>query len=332
MRTMSACVLEFIRDPRGVWTLPADQLERLRAEFPAVRFVSPPTREAVSDSLAEADVVLGWAVTSENFSSARRLRWVHLTAAGVGAALFPALVESHVVLTNGRGLHSVAMAEHALGLMLSFARKLHLARDAQHQRRWSQTELLTGPPPFRVLTGGTLVVVGLGRVGSELAERARVLGLRVIAVRRHPASPAHPANEQWPSDRLYEALALADWLVLAAPLTDDTRRLIDGEALSQLKPGAVLINLGRGALVDESALIEALQRGTLGGAGLDVTAEEPLGESSALWEMPNVILTPHVSGLAPRLWERAIDQFANNLRAFLDGRPLENVVDKRAGY
>ena len=332
MQTMSVCVLVFIQDPRGVWTLPNHQVERLHREFPAVRFVSPPSREAVPDVLERADVVLGWAVRPENFARAGRLRWIHLTAAGVGAALFPALIESDVVMTNGRGLHSVAMAEHALGLMLSFARKLHLARDAQQGRHWIQRELLLEPPPFLVLEGGTLVLVGFGRVGTEIAKRARAFGLRVIVIRRHPASPADPADEQWPPARLHQALALADWLVLAAPLTDQTQGMIGRAELSSMKPSAVLLNLGRGALVDESALIDALERGALGGAGLDVTAEEPLGEESALWRLPNVILTPHVSGLGPGLWERAVDQFAGNLHAFLEGRPLENVVDKRAGY
>ena len=332
MRSMSACVLEFIRDPRGVWSLPPELLDRLRRDFPAVRILSPGSREDVRELLPEADVVLGWAVTADNFALARRLRWIHLTAAGVGPALFPALIESNVILTNARGLHAVAMAEHAIGLMLSFARKLHLARDAQRERRWIQRELLTEPPPFRDLAGGTLALIGLGHVGRAVAERARALGLRVIALRRRPASPPDPAHEQWPAERLSEALALADWVVLAAPLTDGTRHLLGRTELARLKPDAVLINLGRGALVDERALIEALERGALGGAGLDVTEEEPLAEASPLWNMPQVILTPHVSGLAPRLWERALEQFARNLGAYLAGRPLENVVDMRAGY
>lgn len=332
MPNMSACVLEFIRDPRGVWSLPAGQVERLRREFPAVRFVSPSTREEAAGSLDQADVVLGWAVTADNFARARRLRWIHLTAAGVGAALFPALIESDVTLTNARGLHAPAMAEHAIGMMLAFARKLHLARDAQRERRWIQSELLTEPPPFRDLAGSTLALVGLGHVGRAVATSARALGLHVIAVRRHPGASSDPAHEQWPPERLGEALARADWVVLAAPLTDATRALIGARELARMKPDAVLINLGRGALVDEPALVAALREGRPGGAGLDVTAEEPLPEASPLWSMPNVIVTPHVSGLAPRLWERAVDQFAGNLRAFLDGRPLENVVDKRAGY
>lgn len=325
-------MLEFIRDPRGVWSLPATQVDRLRRDFPAVRFVSPPARDDVPGLLADADVVLGWAVTRETFPLARRLRWVHLTAAGVGTALFPELIESDVVLTNARGLHAAAMAEHAIGLMLTFARKLHLARDAQRERRWKQRDLMLEPPPYRDLAGSTLALVGLGHVGAAVAVRARALGVRVIAVRRHPANPPEPADEQWTAGRLGDALALADWVVLAAPLTGQTRELIGRAELARMRSDAVLINLGRGALVDEAALVTALERGALGGAGLDVTAEEPLPESSPLWTMPQVVITPHISGLAPRLWERAIDQFARNLERYLAGRALENVVDKRAGY
>ncbi|MGH7741974.1 MAG: D-2-hydroxyacid dehydrogenase [Candidatus Eiseniibacteriota bacterium] len=332
MRAMSACLLEFIRDPRGVWSLPPEEVDRLRRDFPAVRLLSPRTREEASDQLSEADVVLGWAVTADNFARAKRLRWVHLTAAGVGPALFPALIESDVIMTNARGLHAVAMAEHAIGLMLSFARKLHLARDAQREQRWIQRQLLQEAPAFRDLTGATLVLVGLGHVGAAVAERARALGMRVVAVRRRPAPRPEPAHEQWPQARLAEAFAIADWVVVAAPLTENTRHLIWRAELSRMKRDAVLINLGRGALIDEPALVEALERGALGGAGLDVTEEEPLPETSPLWKLPQVILTPHVSGLAPRLWERAIDQFSRNLQAYLAGRPLENVVDKRAGY
>jgi phosphoglycerate dehydrogenase-like enzyme len=325
-------VLEYIRDAEAVWNLPAAEMARLRAAFPAVEFLSPPDRAAVDAQLPRADAVFGWAVTPRNFEAARRLRWIHVSAAGVGPLLFPALVESEVVLTNGRGLHSVAMAEHTLGVILAFARKLHLARDAQRERRWTQKELWKASPPYEFLAGGTLGLVGFGTVGRALAERARPLGLEVIAVRRHPASDPSPADAQWGSDRLGELLARADWLVLAPPLTAETHGLIGAPELARMKPTAVLINLGRGALVDEAALIAALRERRIGGAALDVFVEEPLPAASPLWEMPDVIVTPHVSGLGPRYWERAVDQFAANLRAFLEGRPLGNVVDKRAGY
>ena len=325
-------VLEFLRDEEAVWNLPPHLVGGLARRFPDVRFESPPDRAAAERLLPEADVVYGWLLREENFHLARRLRWVHVSAAGVGSLLFPALVESPVVFTNGRGLHAVSMAEHAVGLMLAFARKLHLARDLQHRRHWGQVDLWVGEPPFGQLAGGTLTLVGLGAVGSAVAERAAALGLHVIAVRPHPAADSAPASEQWGVERLHEALARADWVVLAAPHTDTTRGLIGAAELQRMKPTAVLVNLGRGALVDEPALVEALRAGRLAGAGLDVTCHEPLAADSPLWSLPNVVLTPHVSGLGPLYWERAVDQFAANLENFLAGRPLFNVVDKRAGY
>ena len=325
-------VLEFIRDPEAVWNLPAPAMERLRREFPDVVFDSPPDQAEADRALPRAEVVLGWGVRRENFRSAKRLRWIQVTAAGVGHMLFPELVESEVVVTNGRGIHAVAMAEHTIGVILAFVRKLHLARDEQHRKRWTQKELWAGPPEFGELGGRMLGLVGLGSVGEAIAVRARALGLGVIAVRRHPRPDPGPADEQWGPERLPELLSRADFVVLAAPLTAATRGLIGRDAFGRMKPGAVLVNLGRGGLVDEEGLIEALREGRIAGAALDVFRDEPLPAESPLWEMPQVIVTPHVSGLGPRYWERAVDLFARNLRAWQAGERLVNVVDKRAGY
>ena len=331
-------MLVFIRDPEGIWTLPDSALAALEREFPTVRFIAPKDRAEADARLPEADVVLGWAVTPRNFASAKRLRWIHVTAAGVTAQLFPELAASDVALTNGRGLHSASMAEHTLGVMLAFARKLHLARDAQGERRWTQRELWTGQHPYAALAGATLGLVGLGHVGEAVAASARALGMRVLAVRRHPAGANTPAaavssaHEQWGLEHLADLLAASDWVVLAAPLTADTRHLIGAAQLAQMKREAVLINLGRGALVDEPALIAALTEGRIAGAGLDVFEKEPLPADSPLWSMPQVIVTPHISGVGPRYWERAMEQFAAHLRAYLEKRALENLVDKRAGY
>jgi phosphoglycerate dehydrogenase-like enzyme len=324
-------VLEYVRDPAGAWTLPPALLEDLRRAFPDVAIVSPPDRAACDAALPDADVVLGYAVRPHNFASARRLRWIQLTAAGVGPALFPELVASEVVVTNGRGLYSDAMAEHALGLMLAFARRLHLARDLQREKRWGHLTLRDGAG-FGTLEGTTLGIVGFGSIGAALARRARGFGMRVIGLRRTPAAPPDPADAQWPLGRLRELLAIADWLVLAAPLTADTEGMIGAAELAAMPRHAVLVNLGRGALLDEEALAAALAAGRIGGAGLDVFREEPLPDSSPLWSLPNVIVSPHVSGLRADLWPRAIALFARNLAAFRAGRPLENVVDKRAGY
>ncbi len=325
-------VLEFNRSKDGVWNLPPSGVERLRRDFPGLEFVSPADEREADSLLPGAEVVFGWAVTAANFASASRLRWIQITAAGVGSQLFPALVQSDVLLTNGRGLHATAMAEHTLGVLLAFARKLHLARDAQNRSRWTQHELWTEDPAFGQLEGATLGLVGLGSVGSGIASRARALGLEVIAVRRRPSADPAPADQQWGVERLPDLVARADFLVLAAPLTAETRGLMDRATIARMKRSAVLVNLGRGSLVDEAALIDALREGRIAGAALDVFRDEPLPASSPLWSMPQVIVTPHVSGLGPRYWERAVDLFAHNLRAYLAGEPLANLVDKRAGY
>jgi phosphoglycerate dehydrogenase-like enzyme len=325
------CVIEFIRHADPVWNLPRPLVDDLRRRFPDVTFLSPADRAESDRLLPRADVVLGWAVKPENFARAERLRWIQVTAASVAGLLFPALVESEVVVTNGRGLHAVSMAEHTIGVILAFARKLHLARDAQREGRWAQDEL-AGGAPLRDLAGATLGLVGFGTIGRAVAERARALGLRVLAVRRHPAADPDPAHEQWGTDRLPELLERSEVVVLAPPLTAATRGMIGHDELGRMRPDALLVNLGRGPLVDEAALIEALERGRIAGAALDVFDAEPLPASSPLWRMPQVILTPHVSGLGPRLWERGMELFARNLVAYRDGRPLENLVDKRAGY
>ncbi|HEY6196585.1 MAG TPA: D-2-hydroxyacid dehydrogenase [Candidatus Eisenbacteria bacterium] len=327
-----AHVLEWVRYPNGIWNLPRPLARALADAAPGVEVWCPASREEAEARLPEADIVLGFAVRPENFARASRLKWIHCTAASVTGVLFPALVESDVVVTNARGLHGDAMAEHALGVMLAFARKLHHARDAQRAHEWSQAVQWTEPPPIGTLAGSTLGLVGLGAIGSALAVRARALGMRVIAVRRHPAADPAPAHAQWAASRLGELLAEADWVVLAAPHTPETVGLIGAAELARMKPGARLVNLGRGALVDEPALVAALQSGKLAGAALDVFAEEPLPAASSLWDLPEVIVTPHTSGLAPRYWERAMAQFTENLERWLAGAPLRNVVDKRAGY
>ena len=325
-------VLEFVRNEDGVWNLPRPLVEKIAERFPDVRFESP-QRQADADLLIpEADVVLGWAVRPHNFASASRLGWIHLTAAGVGSALFPELVASEVVVTNSRGLHATSIAEHVLGMMLAFARKLHLARDAQHDARWIDRALWAEPPDFRQLEGESLGLVGLGQIGRALARRAKAMGMVVQAVTRTPRIDPAPADAVWPVERLGDLAAASDWLVVAAPSTPATRGLVSRAVLERMPPHAVLLNVGRGALVDEPALIERLERGAIAGAGLDVFAEEPLPVESPLWRMPQVIVTPHVSGYGPRYWERALELFAANLRARLAGRPLANVVDKREGY
>jgi phosphoglycerate dehydrogenase-like enzyme len=325
-------VLEFVRHFDGVWNLPPEHVDRLRREFPSVSFSSPPDQAEADRELPDADVVFGWAVNKKNLATAGRLKWVHVSAAGVTPLLFPEMVASPIVITNGRGLHAASMAEHTIGVLLAFTRKLHFARDMQRERRWGQEELYAGGPEFGQLEGTTLGLIGPGAVGRAIAGRARALGMRVIAVRRHPDRTAPELDAAWGIERLPELLEQSDWVVIAAPLTPETRGMIGAPEIARLRRSAVLVNLGRGALVDEGALTQALERGEIAGAALDVFEREPLPESSPLWSMPQVIVTPHVSGFGPRYWSRGIDLFGENLKRWIQGEPLQNVVDKSAGY
>lgn len=323
-------VIEWVRYPTGVWNLPRELAAGLAAAVPGVQVHCPETRAEAEALLPEADIVLGFLVRPENLAAARKLRWIHSTAASATHVLFPALVESDVVVTNARGLHADAMAEHALGMMLAFVRQLHHARDAQRARAWAQEDM--SARGFGTLGGATLGLVGLGAIGGALATRARALGMRVLAVRQHPAAEPAPAHAQWPVSRLHDMLEQSDFVVVVAPHTSATERMFGAAEFARMKPGARFVNLGRGALADEAALVDALRSGRLAGAALDVFQEEPLPKTSPLWDLPEVILTPHISGLGPRYWERAMLQFIENLRRYVAGEPLHNVVDKRAGY
>ncbi len=324
-------VLEWVRHPDGIWNMPRPEVERLRRDFPDVRIDAPVTREEAEALLPEAEVVLGFVVRPHNLALATRLRWIHSTAAGVEGALFPELATSDVVLTCARGMHAVSIAEHTLGMMLAFVRGLHRSRDAQLAARWTQRAQVEGPG-FEQLEGATLGLVGFGHIGRAVATRARALGMRVLAVRRHPAGDPAPADAQWGLERLPELLRASDWVVLVTPHTPETSRMIGAAELAQMKPTARLVNVGRGACVDEPALVDALRAGRIAGAALDVMGTEPLPPDSPHWAMPEVIVTPHTSGLGPRFWERTTDLFAANLRRYVAGEPLAGVVDKRAGY
>jgi phosphoglycerate dehydrogenase-like enzyme len=226
-------------------------------------------------------------------------------------------------------MNAVAVAEHALLLMLAASRRLPLALRAQDRRQWISSEL-AGLPSLR---GRSLLVAGLGAVGREVARMAAALGLRVVGTRREAGGPLPDgvAEVHGPAS-LPALLPAADFVVLAAPLTAETRGMIGAAELALMKPSAWLVNVARGKLVDEAALAGALERRTIAGAALDVFEHEPLAPDSPLWSMPNAIVTPHVAGFREDYWEAATALFADNLRRYLSGEGLANIVDKRAGY
>lgn len=318
--------------PYRLWSLGESVPERLARSFPGVRVVQSRDREAFLRWLPEATVLFTWSLPRRHFARARQLRWVHTPEAGIEELLFPELVKSDVVVTNCRGISADAIADHAMGLVLSLSRRLAECRDAQRQRTWARDLMWSERVPY-ALAGRTLLLAGLGTTGEGIARRARAAGMTVLATRRRPAQ-GHPPEvaEVHPPENLDELLPRADVVVLTLPLTHDTRALFGPDRIARLKPGALVVNIGRGALLDHAALAEALASGRVGGAGLDVFPEEPLPRDSALWGHPRVMITPHVAGTDPDHMERATELFERNLAAFLAGEPLVNLVDKSLGY
>jgi phosphoglycerate dehydrogenase-like enzyme len=311
------------------WTIPAVRVDDLRRRFPGARFLHAEGEEAMVRLIPTAEVAFTSRLTERAFDAAAALRWVHSPAAGVGSMLFPAMQASRVVLSNSRGMNAVAVAEHALMLMLAALRRLPVALRAQSERRWAAEGLLAAP----TLRGRSLLIAGLGAIGRELARMTSALGMRVVGTRREIGEPLPDGvAEAYSPSALPALLPDADIVVVAAPLTAETRGLIGSAELARMKPSAWLVNVARGKLVDERALILALGRRAIAGAALDVFEHEPLPGASPLWSMPNVIVTPHVAGFRDDYWEAATGLFAANLRRYLDGEAVANIVDKRAGY
>jgi phosphoglycerate dehydrogenase-like enzyme len=328
-RDVTMDVLVAIYSDTAAWTIPPARVDDLRREFPDLRFLHAENEAAMLRLIPSADVAFTSRLTARGFEAAAALRWVHSPAAGVGSMLFPAMRASSVVMTNSRGMNAATVAEHALLLMLAAARRLPEAVRAQGERRWISNEL-SGVPSFR---RRTLLVVGLGAIGRELARMASALGMRVVGTRRTTGGPLPEgvAEAHGPA-ALADLLPHADVVALAAPLTAETRGMIGAAELARMKPSAWLVNVARGTLVDEQALIRSLKAGEIAGAALDVFEHEPLAEASPLWALPNVLITPHVAGFREDYWEAATELFAANLRRYLAGERLANIVDKVAGY
>jgi len=313
------------------WCIPAAQVDWLRAEFPEHTFVRADSDEETGTLIGDADIAFSSLLTAAHLAAACRLRWIHSPAAGVGGMLVPALIESDILLTNSRGNSAVTIAEHTIAVTLALLRNLPLAWRRQTERTWAQDEFNAGAS-IRTLREARVLVVGLGAIGSEAAALAARFGAQVIGIRRTPASGGPAGMSVVGPDRLHDELPQADVVILCAPQTKDTLHLIGPRELALMKADSVLVNVGRGKLVDEAALATALEGGRLRGAALDVFEHEPLARKSPLWSRPDVLITPHVSGFHAHYWSDAAALFADNLRRFVAGQPLRNLVDKHAGY
>jgi phosphoglycerate dehydrogenase-like enzyme len=348
-----------MNDRRPVWALPGWVPDRIREALPPGWQLEVLTAETdgsgdgagrvaaeVLEAVAEAEIYLGYGIAEALLDAGPRLRWVHSGAAGVGSSLTPSMLASPVLFTNSAGVHAPPMAETVLGMILHFGRGLDFALSSQRRGRWEQERFYEADSPMRELSDATVGLVGFGGIGQEVARRVASLGARVIAAKRRPPRAGEANLEpvagggtlgsriellHGPS-ALDAVLREGDVVVVCVPETPETRNIIDGRALGLMKQDALLVNVGRGRLVEEGALVEALAQGRIRGAGLDVFASEPLPEGHPLWSLPNVLLTPHVSAVTGGFWARETRLIIENLERYFAQEPLVNLVDKKAGY
>lgn len=358
---MPRAVLDMM-DRRPIWTMPPWVPEKLRDVFPSdweLIVIDTPTDGSgdgagrvapeVMEAVESARIYFGYGIPAELLDRGSELRWVHSGAAGVGSSLTPAMLDSPVIFTNSAGVHAPPMAETVLAMLLHFGRGLDFAVHAQRRAQWSTEAYYVSGAPLNELSSSTIGVIGFGGIGREVSRRVASLGARVIAVKRKPARPGEAnltpvsgggglgsrIEMVWGESGLDAVYRESDAIVVCAPETSETRGMVDASAFERMKPEAVLVNVARGSLVDEDALIHALREGRIRGVGLDVYAHEPLPADHPLWTFPNVILTPHVSAVTRGFWQRQTDLIIRNLDRYLKGAPVErweNVVDKVAGY
>jgi phosphoglycerate dehydrogenase-like enzyme len=325
-------VLIFTVWPVAFWQVPALQVIRLRERFPEITFTHALTDADAAVAIETADIALASRLSPAMVERASRLRWVHSTASAVGILPLSELGARGIVVTNSRGIQAAAMAEHVMGGLLLLSRRFNMMLNAQRERRWVQNDLASGLWPWS-LKNRKMTILGFGTTGQEVARRAHAFGMRVTGIRRRLDGPVPPYVERIAgTGELADALQGTDVLVISAPFIPETDRMIRSEHLALLNRGAILINVARARIVDESALLKAIESGHLGGAVLDVFEREPLPESSPLWTLPNVIISPHSSGVRADHWDEVIHLFSANLSRFHNGQPLLNQVDWKAGY
>jgi phosphoglycerate dehydrogenase-like enzyme len=304
------------------------QLEEIRAIAPEKKLLFTRDHDEIGANAEEIEIAVGW-VPRDLISKFNNLRWFQQWGAGADWLLnHPELVAKDFILTNMSGLHAIPISEHIFSLMLALARGLHRAVKAQGKGKWLRHESLD----LFELAGKTMVLVGVGAIGERTAAIAAAMGMRVLGVRRNPTLQAPGVERMFGPAQLMDVLPHADFVVLTIPLTPETRGLIGEPELKAMKSSAKIINIGRGGTIQEAYLIKALQESWIAGAGLDVFETEPLPSESPLWDMDNVILTSHYSGLTPHYTERGLAIFKDNLRRYQAGDPLRNVVDKNLAY
>ncbi|MGA9978966.1 MAG: D-2-hydroxyacid dehydrogenase [Candidatus Sulfotelmatobacter sp.] len=333
MKNPQIKLLIVIQHPLDLWNVPAWFPEKLRQNFPQVEITNRNNYDGIEQKLRDAEIMFAFSLRPEQLAVARSLRWLHTPTAAVHQLLFPEFVASDVVLTNSSELHGPVVAEHVMALLFALTRKVPQAAVLQQKHFWGSETLWNEGPHPRELAGATLGLVGLGSIGRRVAKIAAALGMRVIAVREHveKGSPEGVAAVFAPQ-AIDELLAQSDFVVAATPVTSATNGLFNEARFAAMKPGAYFINVGRGEQVEEAALIGALRSGHIASAALDVFEREPLPANSHLWDVENLLITPHIGSQTEQLWPRHYEVFSENLRRYLAREPLLFVVEKQKGY
>jgi D-2-hydroxyacid dehydrogenase (NADP+) len=318
--------------PFDLWRPPSSMADAVRRRWPEMRVVHLPNYERLESELPDTQVFVGYSIRPNQLPWARQLKWIHSTAAGVAQLTYPALRESGILVTNASGVHSIPIAEHVIGMMLSLSRKFPDALRHQQNHRWAQQQIWDAQPRPGELHGAVLLLIGLGAIGKEIARRAQAFGMNIQAVTRSGRGDTSLAAKIYPATQLESALAQADYVVVAAPETPATKNLLGVRQFAAMKPTAFVINVARGSLIDEGALTAALEQNKIAGAALDVAAEEPLPAESPLWRLDNIFITPHLAAASEHLWPRQTDLLLRNLDLWFAGEELINRVDFERGY
>jgi len=311
-------------------TFKEHHMERIREAAPDAEIVVVKSPEDWTEEVAKKcesfDIFLG-ILLDMWIDKLPNLKWAQLASAGADWVLrSPEVVKRDVVLTNASGVHAVPISEHILSMMFAFARSLPQYMRSQFNGKWERRANIIE------LEGTTVGLVGVGKIGEKTAQKAKALNMQVLGVRRNPDRTSPYVDTMYGPDGLHDMLKQSDWVVLAAAGTAETDGIIGEAELAVMKPSAVIINIARGSMIVEDALVKALQEKRIAGAGMDVFENEPLPEDSPLWQMPNVIITPHVAGGTPYYVDRLMDIFVENLKRYQAGESLMNVVDKKLGY
>lgn len=307
-----------------------EQLHDWSTEFADAELVVAATEDEQVAAAPGTDAWIGRITRDAFLAAGSGLRWIHSTGAGIEKmTAIPELVESDVVVTNTRGSHAACVAEHTFAMLLSLTRCTPEIVRNQDNRRYQNPGVEGG---LRELHGATMVIVGFGNLGRAIAQRALAFEMEVIGVDLFPGTVPEGVSAVLGLERLDEALAQAYVLVVAVPLTPETRNLIDRDRIERMRPGSCLLAISRGGIVDDAAVAAALRTGHLAGAGLDVQANEPLAPDDSLWDAPNVLISPHCASTSRQTSERVWAMTRDNVRRFVQGQPLENICDKRAGF